>query len=67
MAESTERMIARLMTLGTVGTEMVAPILVGWFVDFQLGTMPLVMILGALLGLIGGIYHLIVLNRVNTP
>lgn len=67
MTESTERMVGRLMTLGAVGTEMVAPIVVGCFLDYQFGTMPLCMVIGALLGLVGGIYHLIVLNRVKTP
>jgi F0F1-type ATP synthase assembly protein I len=51
------------MTIGQVGTEMVAPIAVGWVVDYVLNTLPLFMVIGAILGLIGGVYHLIVLNR----
>ncbi len=61
--QSPERTMARLMTIGQVGMEMAAPIAVGWAVDYGLGTMPLFMIVGAILGLVGGVYHLVVLNR----
>ena len=65
MAESSERMTARLMALGTVGTEMVAPIMLGWLLDHWLGTIPLCIVIGAVLGLVGGVYHLTVLNKVR--
>jgi F0F1-type ATP synthase assembly protein I len=51
------------MTIGQVGTEMAAPIGVGWALDYVFHTMPVFMVLGAVLGLVGGVYHLIVLNR----
>ena len=61
--QSPERTMARLMTIGQVGLEMAAPIAVGWAVDYGLGTIPLFMVVGAVVGLVGGVYHLIVLNR----
>jgi F0F1-type ATP synthase assembly protein I len=60
---SPERTIARLMTIGQVGMEMAAPIGIGFGIDYGLGTMPIFMIVGAVLGFVGGVYHLIVLNR----
>lgn len=51
------------MTIGTVGTEMVAPIGIGLAIDYFTGLMPLFMIVGALLGLVVGIRHLIALNK----
>jgi hypothetical protein len=60
---SSERTITRLMTIGQVGMEMAAPIGVGWVIDYLFGTMPIFMIVGAVLGFVGGVYHLIVLNR----
>ena len=63
MNDREQKALARLMTIGQVGTEMVAPIAVGWVVDYVLNTLPLFMVIGAVLGLIGGVYHLIVLNR----
>jgi F0F1-type ATP synthase assembly protein I len=51
------------MEIGAVGTEMVAPILVGWVVDYFTHLMPLFMILGAIAGLIFGLRRLIQLNK----
>jgi F0F1-type ATP synthase assembly protein I len=51
------------MEIGAVGTEMVAPIFVGWVVDYYTRLMPLFMIVGAVAGLIFGIRRLILLNK----
>jgi F0F1-type ATP synthase assembly protein I len=55
--------MAKLMAISQVGFEMAAPIGVGWAVDYWIGTMPIFMIVGALIGFVGGVFHLIVLNR----
>jgi F0F1-type ATP synthase assembly protein I len=53
----------RLMTISVVGTEMVAPIVLGFIVDYFTGWTPICLILGAILGLVIGIRQLIVLNK----
>ena len=63
MAESVTQMMARLMMIGTVGMEMVAPIGIGAAVDYWTGWWPLFLIIGAVLGLVVGIVHLVVLNQ----
>jgi hypothetical protein len=67
MPQSVERLMAKLMTIGTVGTEMVAPIGLGLLLDYFLGTMPWFMVTGAVLGLVVGIVHLIQLNKPGRP
>lgn len=52
-----------MMTIGTVGAEMVTPIGLGLLLDYFVGTMPLFMVIGALLGLVVGIVHLVQLNK----
>ena len=47
--------------MSQVAMEMVLPVLLGVFVDSKFGTTPWVMIAGALVGLFGGLFHLIVL------
>jgi hypothetical protein len=48
----------------TVSLEMVIPGVVGWFIDRALGTGFIIAIVGFGLGLVGGMYHLIVMaNR----
>lgn len=63
MPESFDRMMARMMTIGTVGTVMVTPIGLGLLVDYYVGTMPLFMVIGALAGLLIGIIQLVRLNK----
>jgi F0F1-type ATP synthase assembly protein I len=63
MPESFDRTVARLMQIGAVGTEMVAPIVIGWVIDYYTGFMPLFMILGAIGGLVFGIRQLIQFNK----
>jgi F0F1-type ATP synthase assembly protein I len=62
-SEEFDRTMSRLMTLGSVGMEMVAPIGIGIGLDFWLGSMPWLSIVGAILGFSFGIYRLIALNR----
>ena len=60
---SPETVMARLMTMSQVGFEMAAPIGLGFGCDHLLGTTPIFMIVGAVVGFVGGVYHLVVLNR----
>jgi F0F1-type ATP synthase assembly protein I len=60
------KQLARYATLAQVGLEMVAPIVVGWFLDGYFGWSPWAVIVGALVGLVGGVAHLVALsNRLN--
>lgn len=63
MAESFDRMMARLLTISTVGTAMVTPIGLGFLLDYYVGTMPLFMVIGAVLGLLVGVVLLVQLNK----
>jgi len=50
--------------LSQVGLEMVAPIGLGWGLDYAFGWGPWGIISGAVLGLVGGMLHLVnMLNR----
>ncbi len=55
--------LARAMELGalatTIAMEMVVPILLGYGLDHWLGTRPVFTIVGAALGMAGGLWHLI--------
>ena len=64
MPESFERMMAKMMTIGAVGTAMVAPIVLGFVADYYLGLMPLFMVIGAVVGLAMGVIQLVRLNKV---
>ena len=50
---------ARYAALAQVGTEMVAPLIVGLVLDFQLDTKPWLTLAGVVLGFAGGLYHLV--------
>lgn len=64
MAEKFDSTVSRLMTIGQVGTEMVVPIAIGFLLDhYVLNTLPLLMIVGALVGFVGGVIHLVILNQ----
>lgn len=43
----------------TIAMEMVVPILLGYGLDYWLGTRPVFTIVGAALGMAGGLWHLI--------
>jgi len=55
------REVGKLLAYGQIGLEMAAPIGLGWFLDFRLGTTPWLTVAGAILGLVGGLAHLIAL------
>lgn len=67
MADSFDRTMARLMKFSAVGTEMVAPIVLGGVIDYFSGTLPLFLIVGAILGLYLGVRHLVALNKPRSP
>ena len=59
--------LARYVTLGQVGLEMVVPIVVGLVVDRYLGSTPWGVVIGAALGLCGGFVHLVhLLNKMDS-
>jgi F0F1-type ATP synthase assembly protein I len=57
--------MARYLALSQVGLEMVAPIILGLVLDHYLGWSPWGVIVGAVVGLIGGLAHLIQLSCHN--
>lgn len=60
------RQTSLYFAMAQVGFEMVAPIVLGIFLDQWLETGPWMVVLGAVLGLVGGLFHLVVLlNRIN--
>jgi F0F1-type ATP synthase assembly protein I len=52
------------LSLAQVGTEMVAPLLVGLLLDWLFGWLPWATVVGAVLGFVGGMYHMISLLSV---
>jgi F0F1-type ATP synthase assembly protein I len=59
--------MGRYVALGQIGMEMVAPIIIGLFLDRYLGWTPWALIAGAVLGLCGGLAHLVhLLNQMDT-
>ncbi len=59
--------MARYFTLSQVGLEMVAPIVVGVLLDRWLGTSPWLIVVGAVVGLVVGLVHLVKLSNVDNP
>jgi F0F1-type ATP synthase assembly protein I len=55
--------LGRYAIIGQVGFEMVAPIGLGYLIDYWLDWGPWLTIGGAMLGLVGGMAHLMVLAR----
>lgn len=51
----------------TVSLEMVVPALIGYWIDRRLGTVMVFLMLGAILGMTGGIYHLVRLTALPGP
>ncbi len=49
--------------IGQVGLEMVAPIALGVFLDRWLGTTPILIVVGVLVGFVGGMVHLLALVK----
>ncbi|MCS6976955.1 MAG: AtpZ/AtpI family protein [Gemmatales bacterium] len=53
-----------MLAYGQIGLEMAAPIGLGVFLDLRWGTTPWLTVTGAVVGLVGGLAHLIaMLNR----
>jgi F0F1-type ATP synthase assembly protein I len=60
--------MGRYLALAQVGLEMVAPILLGLWLDAEWGTGPWLTVGGAVLGLVVGVTHLVLLvNRMTSP
>jgi F0F1-type ATP synthase assembly protein I len=60
------REMGRYVAMAQVGMEMVAPVGLGLLLDYYFGTMPWITVIGAVLGLVGGLAHLVRLsNRVD--
>jgi F0F1-type ATP synthase assembly protein I len=59
--------MGRYVALSQVGLEMVVPIVAGLLIDHYLGCKPWALIAGAVLGLCGGLVHLVhLLNRMDS-
>ena len=54
--------MAQYLALSQVGLEMVAPIVLGLVLDHYLGWSPWGVLVGAVIGLVGGIAHLVQLT-----
>jgi len=57
------RELGYLLAISQIGFEMVVPIILGIVVDQWLGTIPWLMLVGVVLGLFGGLAHLVLLLR----
>lgn len=68
---SQARTTGYLIALGQVGLEMVVPIALGVGLDRWLGTVPWLMVGGVVLGLFGGLAHMLAIlrrmDRADTP
>lgn len=53
------RELGRYMALAQVGVEMVSPVVAGLILDYYLNWSPWGTIVGAIVGLVGGLAHLI--------
>lgn len=58
--------LAFYFSLAQIGLEMVVPLVIGLFLDHQLGWMPWGTVVGAVFGLVAGMAHLVsMLNQKN--
>ena len=60
---SDTRQMGRLFALGQVGFEMVVPIALGLFLDNHFGWTPWGVTVGAIVGLVGGMAHLLLMLK----
>jgi len=60
------RHIAHLVALSQIGFEMAAPIGAGYLIDSWLKWFPWLTIAGAVIGLAGGLFHLVAMTK-NEP
>lgn len=61
------RQLAHYFALSQIGFEMAAPIGLGYLLDSWLNLIPWLTIGGAVLGLVGGLYHLVALSKREPP
>ncbi|MBI3409275.1 MAG: AtpZ/AtpI family protein [Planctomycetes bacterium] len=59
------RQLGRYLVLAQVGLEMVAPIGLGVWLDFLLGWLPWLTVVGVLLGFSLGLYHIVIVTSRN--
>lgn len=57
------RELGHYLAMAQVGMEMVAPLILGLVVDHYAGTRPWGLIIGAVIGFVGGIAHLVTLGN----
>jgi F0F1-type ATP synthase assembly protein I len=57
------RRLGLYMALAQVGTEMVVPAVLGLILDFNLDWTPWGLLVGVVLGLVGGFYHMIAILK----
>lgn len=57
------RELGYLIAISQIGFEMVVPIILGVILDRWLGTVPWLILIGVVLGLFGGLAHLVLLLR----
>ena len=55
--------LSKALALSQIGMEMVTPIALGLVIDYYLGWLPWATVVGAVLGLIGGLAHLVQLTK----
>jgi F0F1-type ATP synthase assembly protein I len=61
--QAESKQMGRLMALSQVGFEMVVPIGLGLYLDNRFGWTPWGVSIGAVLGLVGGLTHLVVMTN----
>ena len=59
--------LGKALALSQIGMEMVVPIVLGLVVDYYFGWLPWATVVGAVLGLIGGLAHLVQLTKKDIP
>jgi F0F1-type ATP synthase assembly protein I len=57
------REVGYYYALAQTGLEMVAPLGIGLWVDYQFGTAPWGVVIGAIIGFVGGTAHLIIMAQ----
>jgi F0F1-type ATP synthase assembly protein I len=57
------REVGRYYALAQAGLEMVAPLVIGAFLDYKLGWAPWATVIGAIIGFVGGTMHLIIMAQ----
>ena len=55
--------LGKALALSQIGMEMVVPIGLGLVIDYYFGCLPWATVVGAVLGLIGGLAHLVQLTK----